>query len=209
MARVIEEAWSKGHASPSFPHLMTKLKTTKLALKVWNRQVFGHNSHKISELKQYIEDFQSSPPSDMNSKLECRAQRDLDELLLRECIMWKEKAKAHWLQEGGANTRFFHLTTVIHRSRNHIQYILNNENSRIGEYDQVVNLFINYYSNLFLSVNPFCSSDCQELFQATITDSMNDSLTVVPTIMEVHKAIFQMANNKSSSGPRWYEPGIL
>lgn len=141
----------------------------------------------------------------MTSQLECRAQRELDELLLRECIMWKEKAKATWLQEGDANTRFFHLTIVIHRSHNLIQYILNNDNSRIVEYDQIATLFIGYYSQLFTSVNLVCPSDCQELFQPTITDSMNASLTAIPDITEIHRAVFQMASNKSP-GPDGMSP---
>lgn len=198
-ARVITKAWSKGHTSPSFPHLMTKLKNTKIALKIWNRQIFGHIPIKIMELKQYIEELQSNLPTDVNFELESKTQWELDEILLRECILWKEKAKAQWLQENGVNTCFFHLTIVIHRSKNHIQYILANDNLKIEDYDQIANLFIEYFFNLFTSVNPVCSPDCQGLFQASITESMNNSLIVVLSIMEVHKTVLCMASNKSPS----------
>lgn len=33
IVEVIKTAWTKGHPMPNFPHLITKLKTTKLALK--------------------------------------------------------------------------------------------------------------------------------------------------------------------------------
>lgn len=72
---------------------MAKVKTTKLALKEWNRKVFGHVPTKIHETKQLLDTLQSAPPTALNLELEQKTQLELDELLLREQIHLKEKAK--------------------------------------------------------------------------------------------------------------------
>lgn len=51
------------------------------------------------------------------------AQQDLDLVLKREEILWKDKAKTRWIDEGDANTRCFHRSTIIHRKFNVISSI--------------------------------------------------------------------------------------
>lgn len=93
-ALVIQHTWNKGRPLPYFSHLMTKLKMKKVALKEWNVRIFGHLQSKIRQLKSVIESLQACPSSAGNFQMEQQAQADLDELLLRERILWKEKAKA-------------------------------------------------------------------------------------------------------------------
>lgn len=49
----------------------------------------------------------------LNKKKEL--QNHLDEVLKCEQILWWQKAKTRWLEEGDANTYFFYLSTIIHR----------------------------------------------------------------------------------------------
>lgn len=84
---IIEDAWVKGRNPPQFPHLMSKLKNTKVALKAWNRTVFGHLQTNIKTLKGYIDHLQSQPSTHRTLKLESKAQQELDELLVRERIL--------------------------------------------------------------------------------------------------------------------------
>lgn len=194
--RVIKDAWCKGHPLPTFPHLMSKIKHTKLALKEWNWNFFGHLQTNIKNIQQYIETLQSHPSSSTSLQLEVGAQLELDELLLRERILWMEKANAKWLEEGNANNHFFHLSTIIHRKHNLIHSLMDSENNRLVEYDQIAQGFIAYYSLLFTSVSPCFPFDFQELISPSVSCAMNQSLLAVPTIAEVHKAIFSMETTR-------------
>lgn len=49
-------------------------------------KVFGNIFTKIKELKKIVEAHQDGPPS-------TNAQQDLNKMLLRECILWKDKEK--------------------------------------------------------------------------------------------------------------------
>lgn len=71
---VIQTTWNNHTSFPS------KLKATKLALKAWNKSVFGHAQTKIKHLKLLIHDIQARTPDDANIQLENSLQQDLDEL---------------------------------------------------------------------------------------------------------------------------------
>lgn len=138
--------------------------------------------------------------------MEPKALKELDELLIRDRILWKEKAKAQWLEEGDANTHFFHLSIVIRRKHNFIHYILDCENNRIIDYDQIAAHLISYYSNLFTSTYPSFPLDLQGLIHKTVSEDLNNTMLTSPSIAEVYKAVFSMENNKSS-GPNGMSPG--
>lgn len=74
---------------------MSNIKLTKLALKSWNSFHFGHIQSRISEIKRYIELLQHLPPSQYILEQENSANKELDEILEREQIFWREKAKGN------------------------------------------------------------------------------------------------------------------
>lgn len=193
----IEEAW---HKQPSYPHLSnltSKLKTTKLALKQWNHIHFGHLQSNIQTLKRQIEHLQSQTPTPTTIQMEQSALKDLDELLVRERILWMEKAKSKWLEEGDVNTHFFHISTIIHSKSNHIHSILDCNNVFTSDYDTIGSTFVTFFTNLFTSSLPSFPSDLQGLITPSISSQTNDSIVSTPTAEEIHRTLFSMANNKS------------
>lgn len=202
---IIHAAWNQKSSPISLALLMTKIKLTKLALKNWNRIHFGNLHKSIQHLKLFIDSLQSTPPTSTSIHMEQAAQRDLDELLLRERILWYEKAKAKWLAEGDANTSFFHLTTILHRRNNHIHYIITHDHTRISNDQSIGDAFVSFFSNLFASVSPDFPTDLQDLITPTISDDVNSSLVAIPTPIEIKQALFSMANNKSP-GPDGMTP---
>ncbi|KAG8379884.1 hypothetical protein BUALT_Bualt07G0135700 [Buddleja alternifolia] len=95
--------------------LHTKIKFTRYALRQWNRTKFGHCQRNISFIQNLISSVQSREPTIENRHLEDALIGDLNELLKREEVMWRQRAKQKCLKEGDANSRFFHLSTIIHR----------------------------------------------------------------------------------------------
>lgn len=197
LGSVIDQAWPKRPHPTTLSHLMSNIKTTKLALKCWNRAHFGNVHTKIQTLQNYIDQLQSQSQTRLVIKMEQIAQQELDELLLRESIHWKEKAKTKWLEEGDTNTRFFHLSIVLHRRNNHIHYILNEHNARISDPLLIGDAFTNFYTNIFASCRPLFPLDLLDLITPIITPSINAALTAVSNDLEISQAISNMANNKS------------
>lgn len=106
--------------------------------------------------------------------------RDLDDLYHREELLWRDKAKARWLDEGDANTYYFHLTAIIHQRYDTINTILNDEHVWVSKWHLIRIAFENYFANIFTSVSPRFSTGLQELIKHKISEEMNTRLTAIP-----------------------------
>lgn len=129
-------------------------------------------------------------------------QRDLDILLEREEIFWKDKAKTRWIEDGDANTHFFHLSTIIHRRYNAINCVADENNNWLQSRQEIGEAFRFYFVKLFSTSSPVFPMDFAGLINKSITDPMNDALTTIPTQGEIQKAIFSMGRYKSPGPDR-------
>lgn len=187
MGSIIHEVWNKKKSLITLSLLMSKIKNTNLALKEWNRTHFGNLQTSIKNLISTIDSLQSNTQTPTTIKMEQSAQRDLDELLLRERTLWQEKAKTKWLEEGDANTTFFHLTIILHRRNNHIHYIVDNEHNCITNDILIGDAFVNFFSSLFSSVSPVFPLDLQDLIRPSVSATVNSNLVAIPNSTEIQK----------------------
>jgi hypothetical protein len=90
---VVAKAWlADVEGSPAFS-LSRKWKNTKAALKHWNIHHFGHIQTQIKSLMSQINTIQSSPHSPSSAAMEVSLQAALQEQLLREEVLWKQKSR--------------------------------------------------------------------------------------------------------------------
>ena len=124
--KVVEDSWAIPCSGTPQYILVQKLKCLKLHLKVWNKEVFGYLKVKISGAGQKVMDLQTAFADcpcafillDFNS-----AKFDLHNWLNAESVLWKQRAKIRWLQDGDRNTTFFHLFEKPRGIRNRIDSI--------------------------------------------------------------------------------------
>ncbi|XP_059067610.1 uncharacterized protein LOC131858395 [Cryptomeria japonica] len=77
----------------------------------------------------------------------------LAELLLREELYWRDKARELWIKEGDSNTKFFHATMKAKSSRNLICSILDEEGVRHSLPEDVEKEAVNYFSKILGEVD--------------------------------------------------------
>lgn len=72
--------------------MSTKLKTLRVALKSWNKSIFGHVQTSSKDPKAHIDTLQNMAQTDTNLAWEMQYQIELDDLLKKE-LLWRKKSK--------------------------------------------------------------------------------------------------------------------
>ena len=84
----------------------------------WNREVFRNLNINIGMKQKELDELMSSPNLDARAIETCR--KELIKLMHMEEIMWKQRAKNHYIKKRDRNTRYFHMTTSRKKCNNFI-----------------------------------------------------------------------------------------
>ncbi|KAL3622060.1 hypothetical protein CASFOL_034256 [Castilleja foliolosa] len=205
---IVNNSW-KTSVTGSPPHrLASKIKIVKQDLKVWNRNVFGNCFSKAKDIKQKIEVIQHLEKTDSNSLIEKDLLLELDGWLNKADIFWRQRAKERWIKDGDANTRYFHLTTIIHSRYNKINSISSSNNQICYDRPSIGVCFVNFYSRLFKTdfnqnLYPF-PDNLENLFVNCFSDQDILTLNAIPSLNEIKSVLFSFADHKSP-GPALQE----
>ena len=108
---------------------MRKLQFVKDKLKEWNKASFGELNERKKCILFELANFDSiEQEGGLTSKLLIqRALRkgELEELILREEIHWRQKVGVIWVKEGDCNSKFFHKVANGRRNRKYIKELEN------------------------------------------------------------------------------------
>ncbi|RVW61143.1 Transposon TX1 uncharacterized 149 kDa protein [Vitis vinifera] len=106
---------------------MRKLQFVKAKLKEWNKTSFG-------ELIQ-----------------RALSKGELEELILREEIHWRQKARVKWVKEGDCNSKFFHKVANGRRNRKFIKELENESGLMLNNPESIKEEILRYFEKLYAS----------------------------------------------------------
>ncbi|KAK2427531.1 hypothetical protein QL285_026105 [Trifolium repens] len=82
-------------------------------------------------------------------RLEQKLQKELDEVLKHEEVMWFQRSRTKWLVDGDRNTSYYHLKTTNRRRRNNIVMLRNTEGVWVDD-PRTLQVMVNkFYQDLF------------------------------------------------------------
>jgi hypothetical protein len=127
-----------------------------------------------------------------------QANEKLNKLRRDEEIKWAQRAKVKYIQEGGDNTKYFHLIANGKHRKKKIYQLEQEEGIIVG--DDNLRVYISeYYKKLFGDPVPSSVSldegRTEDILQLSAEE--NGVLIADFSMEEVHDAIFQMEHNKS------------
>lgn len=116
--------WSNSREIFGLPRQIFRLKLKFIhnKLRRWNKNVFGNIEERkikaLESIKKWNEKVMHEGFSNEERSLMMATKDEFSRVVEMEEIMWKQKAKVHWLKEGNENATFFHKMTSCRRGVN-------------------------------------------------------------------------------------------
>ena len=202
---VVLKAWEGGLAV-SIDFLLTScLERCKGCLDAWNKVEFGHVGRKTAKLQKHLEwlELQLASPSNIGEMRKTRSE--LNCWHEKEDAMWYQRSRINWCQFVDRNTSYFLAKAFARHKKNHMEGLMDDNGQWYTEEDNMGELVINYYTDLFSSSNPMEFAELLQAMQPKVTTEMNHRLTMDFTSEEVWMALKQMYPLKAP-GPNGLPP---
>ena len=179
-----------------------KIRHLRQFLRGWAKNMSGEYRVLRDKLLLLIDELDIKAESTILSESERLAKRDAEAYLSKirrdEEAKWAQRAKVRHIQEGGSNTKYFHLIANGKHRKKRIFQLEQDEGTIVGQ--ENLKVFISeFYKKLFGASVPsniaLCESRTHDLPQ--ISAEENDILTSPFVEKEVFDAISQMEHNKA------------
>ncbi|RVW91479.1 Transposon TX1 uncharacterized 149 kDa protein [Vitis vinifera] len=169
-------------------------------LKEWNKFSFGELKEKKKSILNDLANFDAiEQEGGLNPDLlSQRASRkgELEELILREEIHWRQKAKVKWVKEGDCNSKFYHKVANGRRNRKYIKELENERGLVLKNAESITEEILHYFEKLY--TNPIGESwGVEGLDWSPISEESALRLDSPFTEEEISKAIFQLDRDKA------------
>lgn len=129
----------------------------------WNNTTFGNIFARKRKILPRLGGIQSSnySTSVFLQNLEKQLKYDFNTILQLEEDFWKLKSRINWLNDGDANTKIFHLSTLNRRRQNRITALQDQGGNWITNPHIIKLNIITYYQSLFQTQHIYSKSNYQ------------------------------------------------
>ncbi|XP_059066331.1 uncharacterized protein LOC131857650 [Cryptomeria japonica] len=150
----MEKWWSQCNhmrGTPSF-YFIKKIAYIKNQLRIWNREVFKNIFSEKERIEAELEALnliflvEGMNQDDYIHEKELISM--LSEILTREEIYWKDKAREMWIKEGDKNTKFFHASVKARRAQNQINEIVSKDRVPHRDRDSIGLVAVAYFKKI-------------------------------------------------------------
>lgn len=81
-------------------------------------------------------------------------KKEINEMILREEMMWNQRSRALWIKCGDRNTKFFHATTNNRQRKNKIKGISDLEGRWREGREEVEDIILKYFTEIYSTTFP-------------------------------------------------------
>ena len=171
---VIKIGWAKP-CDGRWEHIGNNLIKCQKAFHRWQQELNGDIRGHTDSLQQQLRELQDQNEGGGGAEMQI-VKKDLQILLDKTDIQWRQRAKMEWLRCGDRNTRYYHACANARKKSNQILRIADAEGREWESEEEVQNAFLNYFSGLFKSGSAGDMSQCLQPIDCRVTEDMNMDL---------------------------------
>ncbi|KAL3826043.1 hypothetical protein ACJIZ3_022072 [Penstemon smallii] len=196
-ARVIKENWQPTNSGGV--DTWDNLDSCRIGLMTWSEDSCSKVKKKVAKLKNEVLKLKQGLLTEETKNIIKEKSNELEGLLDKEEMMWRQRAKAHWMREGDKNTKFFHAKASSRRRVNTIHGLRNSEGIWCEKDEDLERIVAEYFEKIFTSSSPSLSTLEAVLgaVEPKVTREINADLLRTFSALEVKKALDSMHPLKS------------
>ncbi|KAL5758842.1 hypothetical protein ACOSP7_021453 [Xanthoceras sorbifolium] len=196
---VICSAWGGFNSETSGRGLRDKLGLCADRLENWSKVKFGSLKKAIDRKRCEINLLYDRQQSVQVLDAIKTRERELESLLSKEELYWKQRSRVDWLLAGDKNSKFFHRRATARKKKNQISSLLDSRGVRRESEQGMSSVVLDYFSDLFRSIQPSFSdlSTTSSFLESKVNAQMAGRLGEAFTRAEVRSAVFEMGLNKA------------
>ena len=104
---IVDMAWNSYTEESDMP-IQERIERCQSNLKGWNQNKFGNVTKNLKQKQDHLQQLESLNMLHDTAVEISAVCKELNELYIREEIMWNQRSRVLWLQNGDRNTKFFH-----------------------------------------------------------------------------------------------------
>jgi hypothetical protein len=193
----IVRSWEGKGTTENLADMSGKLSDLQQSLNSWAKKNFGLILKQTTMFRKQLDYLWKQPASAARDKEIRTVATNLDEVLHREEMMWRQRSIALWLREGDKNTKYFQRKASWRRKKNTISKLKDENGNWVAERAKLQEMATIFFKQLYTKeegVDPSVIIDCRD---ERVTDGMNLSLVKEFTEKEVSDALFQIGPLKA------------
>ncbi|KAL6988927.1 hypothetical protein U1Q18_052591 [Sarracenia purpurea var. burkii] len=196
--KIIQEQWEKTAPAMGLDGIRKKCEVVGCALKRWSWSSFGHLQRRIRELREKLADIQAFTTTSDKQEVEDSLTYELEELLEREELLWRQRSKMEWMILGDRNTKFFHTHATQRRKTNTILGLEDDAGNWVKKHHQIEEVAVSYFKKIFQTSNPHIHSWWGSVIQRKVSPEMNEW---IGRRFEEKEILFALKNMSPTKSP--------
>ncbi|KAL5745800.1 hypothetical protein ACOSP7_026946 [Xanthoceras sorbifolium] len=126
--KIVQRNWQACLSTSTLRMVASSINKCASVLKGWNYSNLQFLRRNVTMKRQLLQQMSDSGSNFSWTDIQS-IERQLNGLLSKEEMYWRQRSRNNWLKDGDRNTRFFHLSASSRCKRNRISGLLNSDNN--------------------------------------------------------------------------------
>jgi hypothetical protein len=196
LGQEIASAWSMHKRPKNLGDIASNLQGVMSSLHEWSGRTIGSIPNLLKKKRNRLENL--SKRHDRFSREEAKKVRlEINELLEKEELRWRQRSRVSWLRAGDRNTSFFHRTATWRQKKNRIEKLQMSNGVVTTESAVMEHQTTEFFRELYTADRSVQPTTITQYLQTKVDGQTNDLLCAPFTDEEISFALFQIGPTKA------------
>jgi hypothetical protein len=191
----INSAWGMHKRPVDLGDVANNLKGVMQCLHAWSERTIGSISKQLERKRKEL-DTVYARTNENNKKTARKLSAEIDELLGKEEMRWRQRSRISWLRAGGRNTNYFHRRAKW-RQKKKIEKLQTQNGNLTADSVQMKAMATEYFSELYKADSAVQPTIITQTLEQKVNNANNEALCADFTDEEISFALFQIGPTKA------------